>query len=252
MDAPSADRYTSPSASISRRRRARTLGVSPGLFRRSSPNRDSRGKARSRSNNSVHFRPSRCKASLSGSVSTFDRGSAEGTDEAARDWSADIPGDTSARITIQCIALTVTESGDRAAGPKLEARAPSPIVAGSMEFVEFSSRQPADTMRFLESVFGWQFQSRTMPQGEYLAFQAPGGGHGGVRPTRASETPGSLSYVRVDDLARAVTRVTQAGGSIVLPPVDLPGMGSFFWFQAPGGPILACWQDLPAQDSQKE
>lgn len=106
-------------------------------------------------------------------------------------------------------------------------------------------------MRFLESVFGWRFQSRAMPQGEYLAYEAPGGGRGGIRPTRPTEAAASLSYVRVTDLSMALKLVSKSGGKIVLPPVDIPGMGSFFWFQAPGGPILACWQDAPVE-SRKE
>jgi predicted enzyme related to lactoylglutathione lyase len=54
-----------------------------------------------------------------------------------------------------------------------------------------------------------------------------------------------LSYVRVVDLDAALRKVQKAGGRVVLPRVDVPGMGSFFWFQIPGGPLLACWQDTP-------
>jgi len=114
---------------------------------------------------------------------------------------------------------------------------------GSLEFVELSSEDPPATRKFLEAVFGWSFQSRSMPQGEYLAYRAPGGGRGGIRPTRPTEAPASLSYVRVTDIADAMNRVRDQGGKVVLPRVDVPGMGSFFWFQAPGGPVLACWQD---------
>lgn len=122
---------------------------------------------------------------------------------------------------------------------------------GSLEFVELSSEDPPATRRFLEKVFGWHFQSRTMPQGEYLAYEAPGGGRGGIRPTRPTEAPASLSYVRVTDLSKALEQVSKSGGTIVLPPVHIPGMGSFFWFQAPGGPILACWQDAPAEPKEE-
>ncbi len=120
-----------------------------------------------------------------------------------------------------------------------------------MEFVEFSSDDPGETRRFLERVFGWRFQSRALPQGEYLAYEAPGGGRGGIRPTRPSEPPSSLSYVRVADLDRALEQVSRAGAKIVLPPVDLPGMGCFFWFQPPGGPVLACWQDAPGESGEE-
>ena len=122
---------------------------------------------------------------------------------------------------------------------------------GSLEFVELSSETPEATRQFLERVFGWKFQTRAMLQGEYLAYEAPGGGRGGIRPTRPAEAPSSLSYVRVDDIASALDQVSKSGGKIVLPPVHIPGMGSFFWFQAPGGPILACWQDAPAEPKKE-
>jgi uncharacterized protein len=116
----------------------------------------------------------------------------------------------------------------------------------STEFVEFASEDPSATRDFLVEVFEWKFQSRPMPQGEYLAYEAPGGGRGGIRPTQPTEAPSSLSYIRVADLGRALERIQARGGTIVLPRVDVPGMGSFFWFRAPGGPVLACWQDAPA------
>jgi uncharacterized protein len=128
--------------------------------------------------------------------------------------------------------------------PAAPARASAP--PGSLDFVELASEDPGATRRFLEKVFGWSFRARAMPQGEYLAYDAPGGGHGGIRPTRPTEAPSSLSYIRVNDLAKALERVQAAGGTVVLPRVDVPEMGSFFWFRAPGGPVLACWQDAPA------
>lgn len=88
--------------------------------------------------------------------------------------------------------------------------------------------------------------------GEYLSYRTPGGGRGGIRPTRPRETPLSMNYVRVDDLDAAVTKIKRASGEIVLPRVDVPGMGSFFWFKIPGGPIMACWQDAPALPQERE
>jgi uncharacterized protein len=123
---------------------------------------------------------------------------------------------------------------------------------GSLAFTEFASAEPAATRRFLEKVFGWTFRSVKMPMGEYLAYETPGAGRGGIRPLRADENAHSIAYVRVEDLDAALVRVQRAGGTIVLPRVDVPGMGSFFWFRVPGGPLLACWQDLPATPNASE
>ncbi|MCI4368403.1 MAG: VOC family protein [Thermoplasmata archaeon] len=120
---------------------------------------------------------------------------------------------------------------------------PPALGPASFAFTEMASEDPARSRRFLERVFGWRFRATVMPQGEYLAFEAPDGGRGGIRPTRSTESPSSLSYVRVSDLDSAQAQVEREGGTIVLPRVDVPKMGSFFWFKIPGGPILACWQD---------
>jgi uncharacterized protein len=122
---------------------------------------------------------------------------------------------------------------------------PEPPAEGGLAFTELSSDDPRATQRFLERVFGWKFRSRAMPMGEYLAYETPSG-TGGIRPLRPAEQPSSLAYIRVRDLGEAQRRVEAAGAKVVLPRVDLPGMGAFFWFRVPGGPLLACWQDLPA------
>jgi uncharacterized protein len=123
---------------------------------------------------------------------------------------------------------------------------------GSLAFTELASEDPRATRRFLERVFGWKFQSVQMPMGEYLSYQTPDG-RGGIRPVRASEPPSSLAYVRVGDLSAAQQRIESEGAVIVLPRVDVPGMGSFLWFRVPGGPILALWQDsVPARSGGSE
>ncbi|TLZ58693.1 MAG: VOC family protein [Methanobacteriota archaeon] len=125
-------------------------------------------------------------------------------------------------------------------------------IDGTMAFSELSSTDPTATRNFLEKVFAWRFQSVKFPLGEYLSFEAPGGGRGGIRPVQAREIPGSMNYVRVDDLDAASRKIERAGGAIVLPRVEIPGMGSFFWFRIPGGPILAAWQDVLALPEERD
>jgi uncharacterized protein len=119
---------------------------------------------------------------------------------------------------------------------------------GGLAFTELASEDPQATRRFLERVFRWKFRSIRMPTGEYLSYETPDG-RGGVRPVRSAEPASSMAYIRVRDLQEAQGRVEAGGARIVLPRVDLPGMGSFFWFRVPGGPVLACWQDAPGDSS---
>ncbi len=116
---------------------------------------------------------------------------------------------------------------------------------GAMAFTELASTNLSETRKFLEETFSWKFDSVQMPTGQYLTFQNPAGTTIGIRSAQRSEIPGSTNYVLVKDLDEAERNVRKKGGQIVLPRTDIPGMGSFFWFKIPSGPIMACWQDAP-------
>jgi uncharacterized protein len=123
-----------------------------------------------------------------------------------------------------------------------------PRTPGAMAFTELASTNLPETRKFLEETFGWKFDSVQMPTGQYLTFQNPAGNTVGIRPAQKSETPGSTNYVLVKDLDEAERNVRKKGGQVVLPRTDIPGMGSFFWFKIPAGPIMACWQDSKKPD----
>jgi uncharacterized protein len=118
-----------------------------------------------------------------------------------------------------------------------------PRTHGMMAFTELASTNLSEARKFLEETFGWKFNSVQMPAGQYLTFQNPAGTTVGIRSAQKSEIPGSTNYVLVKDLDEAEKNVRKKGGQIVLPRTDIPGMGSFFWFKIPSGPIMACWQD---------
>jgi predicted enzyme related to lactoylglutathione lyase len=116
---------------------------------------------------------------------------------------------------------------------------------GAMAFTELASTNLSETRKFLEETFSWRFDSVQMPTGQYLTFQNSAGTTVGIRSAQESEIPGSTNYVLVKDRDEAERNVRKKGGQIVLPRTDIPGMGSFFWFKIPSGPIMACWQDAP-------
>jgi uncharacterized protein len=113
---------------------------------------------------------------------------------------------------------------------------------------ELASSDPAITKRFLEQVFNWHFQNVDDPKAAIIPYYTPGGSQGSIRKTNPNEPPVSMSYILVDNLSDVEKKILNSGGEIVMPRVDVPEMGSFFWFRVPGGPILACWQDAPSRD----
>lgn len=76
----------------------------------------------------------------------------------------------------------------------------------------------AHGVRFTEPDSGLGF-ARTAP--------LPGGGLVGVRaPLRETEQPVVRPYWLVDDIQAAVAAVEKAGGTIALPPMEIPGHGT--------------------------
>jgi len=114
---------------------------------------------------------------------------------------------------------------------------------GMIAHTELATTDPVGTKSFLGKIFGWNFETLKTPTGKLISFQTQGGARGSIRPTKPEEPPASINYILVDDLDATASKVKKMGGEIVLPRTDVPGMGSFFWFKVPGGPVLACWED---------
>jgi hypothetical protein len=49
-------------------------------------------------------------------------------------------------------------------------------------------------------------------------------------------------YVQVEDLEAYLQKATALGGKTLVPPVTLPGQGSFAWLAAPDGNIIGLWK----------
>lgn len=118
-------------------------------------------------------------------------------------------------------------------------------VIGMIAHTELASTDPDATRKFIEKVFKWTMEEAVTPSGTIVRYQTPGGAQGSIRGTGPKEVPATTNYVLVEDIEETAEAVKEAGGEIIMPIVDVPKMGRFFWFKVPGGPILAAWQDLP-------
>jgi predicted enzyme related to lactoylglutathione lyase len=69
-----------------------------------------------------------------------------------------------------------------------------------------------------------------------------GGGRVGVRgPLRANEAPVVRPYWLVDDLRAALAAAVAAGGTVAVPPMEIPGHGTFAIYLQ-GGNDHGLWQ----------
>ena len=101
--------------------------------------------------------------------------------------------------------------------------------------------------RFYEAVFGWSFQ----PWGPPGFLQIIGAGVGGALQGRHEITPGAKmlgaeATMAVDDLDATRAAIEDAGGRIVMPPAQIPTVGTLIYFEDTEGNIVGAMRyDAP-------
>ncbi len=115
---------------------------------------------------------------------------------------------------------------------------------GSINYLEFPSRDLACTKTFFSRVFGWTFVDYGP---EYCAFQEAESGtvEGGfylADVTSHTDNGAALVVFYSVSLAETQASVEQAGGVICRPVFEFPG-GRRFHFKEPGGNEFAVWSD---------
>ena len=130
------------------------------------------------------------------------------------------------------------------ARPVGKASKPAPLplpAAGSIVHTEMACSNTAEARQFMADVFGWEFEDMPGPV-PYARASVGGVPIGGVRSQMENEPgPYSTPYIGIRNLNATLGAVELRGGRIVVPPTPVPGQGWFFWFQVPGGPMLAAW-----------
>jgi predicted enzyme related to lactoylglutathione lyase len=116
---------------------------------------------------------------------------------------------------------------------------------------------PADDVarakEFYQSIFGWQLQD--MPEMNYTVVQTtavdeqthmptePGAINGGLM-RRTEDTPTPVLTIDVESVDKALDQVQAAGGRIVRPRTEIPGMGAFAYFTDTEGNTLGLWESI--------
>lgn len=94
---------------------------------------------------------------------------------------------------------------------------------------------------FYRDLFGWKIQ----PSGPdyWLVTTEEGGIGGGLMQTR-DEMPAYVTvYVSTDDLEDSIRRVGELGGEMVVPPMEIPGVGTFAMVRDPGGNMIGLFDE---------
>ncbi|HEX8558441.1 MAG TPA: VOC family protein [Pyrinomonadaceae bacterium] len=125
---------------------------------------------------------------------------------------------------------------------------------GSFCWNELSTTDDAAAIRFYTELLGWQIKSSEVGASCEGSEAAPGptmvyneivvgGRHvGGIYkmgPESGGAPPHWMSYVAVDDVDEKARRVTELGGSVCVPPTDIPNTGRFCVINDPTGATIS-------------
>ena len=105
---------------------------------------------------------------------------------------------------------------------------------------EIGCREGDKTREFFTQLFGWEVSG---PDTGMMINTGDAGGIGGHIVELAPEWGNYVTiYVQVEDLEVYLQKASELGGKTLVPPVTLPGQGSFAWLAAPEGNITGIWK----------
>jgi len=111
---------------------------------------------------------------------------------------------------------------------------------------EIPCENPKQVMDFFNKVFDWKFEQ--FGTTEYWTVRTGDtdepGINGGLMKKNHPDQPVANS-INVDDLDETVIKVKEAGGTIVVPKMPIPGLGWLAYFKDPDGNIHGIYQNDP-------
>jgi len=119
---------------------------------------------------------------------------------------------------------------------------PHPIV-----HIEIAADDTKAAAKFYAAIFGWKIE--TMPEMDYVMFEAEGGPGGGFNPTEDEATnPGDiLIYIQTDSIEASLADIEAAGGKTLVPKTEITGMGWFAIFADLTGNRVGLYKALGAE-----
>jgi hypothetical protein len=118
-------------------------------------------------------------------------------------------------------------------------------MANPVVHFEIGCKNREETQAFYGSLFGWKMESHehaTMIVPE----EAEDGISGHISALGHEPHNYTLVYVQVDDLDAYIAKAEELGGSSIVPPTEVPGMGDFAWIADNEGTFVGLWKPLDA------
>lgn len=96
--------------------------------------------------------------------------------------------------------------------------------------------------KFYGGLFGWQVEDQGPDAGGYAMASLAGRPVAGLGPQQNPGPPFWTVYVTVEDAEKTAQLVTDNGGQVVMPPMQVMDAGKMAVFQDPVGAFISVWQ----------
>jgi len=118
------------------------------------------------------------------------------------------------------------------------------MVVRTIVHFEIPAANPERLVKFYSDVFGWKFQKAPMPEMDYWLITTGPRGRSVGGGMYVKERPGDLprNYVLVEKIDAAIAAFKAAGGTEVVPKMQVPDMGWSFIGADPDGNPIALWE----------
>lgn len=115
---------------------------------------------------------------------------------------------------------------------------------GTPSWVDLGSPDPDVSARFYGELFGWEANRSPEPEaGGYLLMTLRGKRVAGIGPLMAEgQPPVWTTYISVADADAVAASVPEAGGNVVMPPMDVMDQGRMALFADPAGAVFGVWE----------
>ena len=112
---------------------------------------------------------------------------------------------------------------------------------------EIGARDAAELRRFYAALFDWDITG----DAEYGLVSPVDGGIGGGILQTSQDMPSYVTfYVGVDDMESVLARAADLGGTALVTPTPIPGIGAFAMFSDPEGNVIGLMTEAPDQPDQ--
>ncbi len=112
---------------------------------------------------------------------------------------------------------------------------------GAFSWSELATDDPAAAVAFYGSLFGWKAEDMDMGSGAYHVVKIGENAIGGImgKPPGSEGRPSAWGcYVTVEDIDATAARCTELGGTVCMPPMEIPGVGRMAVLQDPQGAVF--------------